>query len=67
MSKARKAVAAFITGTIGAIGASLLAQGPPSDAAGWAAVIGAGVGAGVLAAFAVYRTRPTSDPNSRII
>lgn len=57
MNKARKAVWAFVTGTVGAIGAAVIAQGPPSDAAGWAELIGAGVGAGVLAAVAVYRAR----------
>jgi hypothetical protein len=57
MQRARKAVWAFATGTVGAIGASLLAQGPPQDEAGWAALIGAGIGAGILAAVAVYRAK----------
>lgn len=57
MSKIRKAIAAFASAAAGAVLTSIATNGMPVDGEGWAALLGAAVGVGVLAALAVYGIR----------
>lgn len=57
MSKIRKAIAAFVTAAAGSVVTSIATGGMPATGAGWAAVLGAAVGVGLVAALAVYGIR----------
>jgi hypothetical protein len=57
MSKFRKAIAAFLTAAAGAAVTKIAADGLPADGAGWAALLGAAAGVGLVAALAVYGVR----------
>jgi hypothetical protein len=55
MSKIRKAVTAFAMAAAGAVVAGVVKGGMPVDAAGWFELLGAVVGVGLAAAYAVWR------------
>jgi hypothetical protein len=57
MSKIRKAIAAFVTAAAGSVVTSIATGGIPTTGAGWAAVLGAAAGVGLVAALAVYGVR----------
>lgn len=61
-AKVRKAVAAFVTTAASVFVSGLLTEVPQTDA-GWAALIGGSVGAGCIAAFAVFKVRNAGSVN----
>lgn len=73
MSKIRKALTAFVTAAGGTVIAGVIKDGMPADSAAWFGLLGAAVGVGLAAAYAVWRVpnapavRPAaSDEDARV-
>lgn len=72
MSKIRKAVTAFVAAAGSAVLTKVTTDGLPADSTGWLELLGAAVGFGLAAAYAVWRvpnapavTPPSTDPIRR--